>query len=229
MIGIIGAMKEEVNGIIDLMDNRVKETIGPMNFIQGTLENKSCVVAVCNPGKVNSAICAQTMILNFNLRAMINVGVAGGIGNNVRIGDVVLAKDVVQYDLDTTELGDARGMICGLNIVRIPTSVYINNKIMEISKKIKDTNFHSGTISTGDRFISDRLFLNKIKKEFGAIACEMEGGSIGQVCYINEVDFAVIRVISDNADNDSPIDYANFMKIAAKKGNDIVRILFKVI
>lgn len=156
------------------------------------------------------------MILRYSPDAVINVGVAGGIGKGIHIGDVVISRGLVQHDMDTTALGDKKGLISGLNLVTIPAAP----KLTELAASVAESVYgrqkvHIGIIATGDQFIGDAERLNRIADEFGASACEMEGGSIAQVCCLNHTDFVVIRAISDNANEHAAVDFTQFAKESA--------------
>ena len=217
MIGIIGAMAVEVEKLVSVMTNETAETISSIDYHIGKIQGVDCVVAQCGVGKVAAAVCAQTMILRYNTDKVINVGVAGGIGSEIHIGDIVISKGLVQHDMDTTSLGDEKGLISGLNIVTIPASDYLVNLVSKTASEIYGQGIHIGIIATGDQFIGNAEKLNTIAKDFGASACEMEGASIAQVCYINHVDFVVIRAISDNANEHADIDFTQFVVSSAYK------------
>ena len=222
MIGLIGAMKIEVDNLKKVMTGLKSTVISNIEFSTGKINNVECVVAISGVGKVNAAMCTQTMILNFSPDFIINVGVAGAVSENIKICDVVFVDYVLQHDMDTSGVGDEKGMISGINLIKIPCSKKINNKLLGASKYIKNTNFHVGTVMTGDQFINDKKTLISLKNEFGGVACEMEAAAIGQVCYINKVDFAVVRAISDNANDNATFDYALFIQKAAKISNDLI-------
>lgn len=222
MLGIIGAMEIEINGLKEKMTDVRTRTISGIPFSTGKLFGVECVAAVCGIGKVNAAMCAQTMILTFQPDYVLNTGVAGGMGKGIRIGDLVVASDVVQHDMDTSAVGDPKGFLSGIDLVHIPCSQRLVDQVLAAADGMEDTQVHTGTIVTGDQFINDRDTLNRLMTEFGGIACEMEGGSIGQVCCANGVAFAVVRAISDNANDDSHIDYPQFVGIAAKKSIQLV-------
>lgn len=224
MIGIIGAMDVEVESLVNNMKNREDFVICNIKYTKGKLNGKECVVAKCNPGKVNAAVCAQIMIFKFLPSYIINTGVAGAITDSLSIGDIAVAENVVQHDVDTSPLGDPRGMISGIDLIKIPCSKYLTENILAILNE-SEINFSVGTILTGDQFINDREKLNCLSSDFSGIACEMEGGSIGQVCYINNVEFIVIRSISDGANNNSEFDYKEFVKLSAKRSSDLVEKL----
>lgn len=221
-IGIIGAMQVEIDGITALMANKEIQTISGIEFISGELYGKRIVAAVCGIGKVFAAVCAQTMILCFEPDVIINSGVAGTLTDELSIGDAAVASSVVQHDMDTTAIGDEPGLISGINVVYIPTSEKAT-ELLESCVRLLNINVKTGTIATGDCFINDTARKNEITEKFGAIACEMEGAAIGQVCYINGVNFSVLRAISDGGDENSSLDYPAFVKLAASRSIEIMK------
>ena len=216
LIGIIGAMDIEVNGIISSMNETTEKTISGMRFYSGKLFGKDVVVSKCGVGKVFSAICAQTMILEFKPNVIINTGVAGALSKELNILDVVIAKNVVQHDMDTSAIGDPKGLISGINIIYFESDERLVN-LMRKSSQNADCNFVVGTIATGDKFVSNGTEKEEIKTCFGAIACEMEGASIAQTCFVNKIPFAIIRAISDG--EGAEMDFATFAELAA--GNSV--------
>lgn len=226
MIGIIGAMAVEVENLVHEMEAAQTEQISGILYYSGKIAGVDCVVAQCGVGKVAAAVCAQTMILKYQPSALVNVGVAGGIGQDIHIGDIVISRGLVQHDMDTSALGDKKGMISGLNLVEIPACAKTVDLVAQTAKGIYGNGVHVGVIATGDQFISDGETMRKLATEFHASACEMEGGSIAQVCYMNQVDFVVIRAISDNADQDASVDFVTFARESAHKSAElIVRLL----
>ena len=222
MIGIIGAMAVEVEDLIEIMSDKRMENISGTLYHIGKVKGMDCVVAQCGVGKVAAAVCAQTMILKYQPQVLINVGVAGGIGENIHIGDIVISRGLVQHDMDTSALGDEKGMISGINMVVIPASQNLVNQVASAAAGIYGDGVHVGIIATGDQFICDAGKLKRLAVEFDASACEMEGGSIAQVCWINKVDFVVIRAISDNADEDASVDFATFAVVSAHKITELI-------
>lgn len=219
MIGIIGAMAVEVEGLIEAMENKSSETVSRMTFWRGTLAGVECVVAQCGAGKVNSAVCAQTMILRYGASPIINTGVAGGVGSRaVRIGDLVVAEGVTQHDYDTTPIDGDKGRdlpILGRSVLE--TDARVSGLLADCAREVYNGNVHRGLIATGDQFIGGKERLHAIAERTGAIACEMEGGSIGQACALADVPFAVLRAISDNADDNAVDDFPKFAKESAEK------------
>jgi adenosylhomocysteine nucleosidase len=225
MIGIIGAMRVEVEDLISIMTDETTETISSVTYHIGKINGVPCVVAQCGVGKVAAAVCAQTMILKYQPSALINVGVAGGIGENIHIGDIVISSGLVQHDMDTSAVGDEKGLISGLNLVTIPASKNLIDLVASISNEVFGQGVHIGIIATGDQFICSREKFQAIADEFGACACEMEGASIAQVCYINQVDFVVIRSISDNANEEASVDFNTFAVTSAHKLTELIHKL----
>ncbi len=218
MIGIIGALDIEVQGLIANMKDPKETVISTIAFVSGTIEGVPCVVARCGIGKVNAALCAQTMILSFHPCLIINTGIAGGTSDKTRIGTLVTADRLVQHDMDTTILGDEVGTIFLAQEQRIyfPCCEELNRRLTEAAQEDGITNLVCGTIATGDRFIGSFEDRRTLFERFGAVACEMEGGSIAQVCFINGVPFTVLRSISDDSSGDSGVEYATFSRSAAQ-------------
>ena len=206
MVGIIGAMSVEIEKIQAFIQNPKEEIISGMKFISGTISGKKVVVCVCGIGKVFAGICAQTMILTYHPKAIINIGVAGTLTTDLQITDIAIANQMVQHDMDTSPIGDPVGLISGINIVEIPCDPTLVKIIEECVSEL-GINYVVGTITSGDQFLVDKTRKENIVELFNGIACEMEGAAIGQVCYVNNVAFAVIRAISDTADDSAHMDY----------------------
>ena len=226
IIGIIAAMDSEMAAIKDSMTDKTTETVSGIDFVRGNLSGKEVVVAKCGIGKVFAAICAQTMILKYAPKLVINTGVGGTLTNKLGIGDIAVACDVVQHDMDTSPLGDPVGLVSGINVVHFPA----DKTAVELIGKAADSlgiNNVKGTIASGDQFIASKEKKAYITENFGAIACEMEGAAIGHTCYVNDTPFAVIRAISDSADDSSHMDYGEFLKIVAERSFKVVTSFVK--
>lgn len=225
MIGIIGAMDIEVNGLKQAMTETKEETISGVTFTSGKIGKQDCVVAKCGIGKVNAAIAAQTMILCYAPDRIINTGVGGSTCRKTHVGYVVIAENVVQHDMDTTVIGDKPGelFLPGEKLVYLPCDQSLIHDLKNACEKTADIHYVLGTVATGDQFISGNDKRNRLNDRFGAVACEMEGGSIGQVCYVNHVPFIILRAISDSmSEEDDAVEYAVFSKSAAENS---IRIL----
>lgn len=226
VVGIIGAMKVEITRLLECMEIDKAESISSMDFFHGKIDGYCVIIAACGPGKVNAAICTQTMILRYAPDLIINTGTAGSLSTGLGVGDLAIASAVVQYDIDTTALGDPRGLVSGIDMIEFNCAPFIIENLVESVDRL---NYEVGIIATGDRFLGSIEEKQAILNHFDAIACEMESASIGQVCYMNRVPFGIIRSISDNADHESCIDYTEFLEMAASKAASIVRIFLEKI
>lgn len=227
LIGIIGAMEIEVNGLKSLMNGAKIEEISSVKYYSGSINGIECVVAEAGVGKVNAAVCAQTMILKYNPDIIINIGVAGGLAPELGTGDIAVADRVVEHDMDTTPVGDELGFISGINKVYMDCDKEISDKLYKAASALDGLNVKRGVIASGDQFIASDEQRDKIIKSFNAIAAEMEGASIGHVCTMSGVRFGVMRAISDGANSDSVVDFPTFAKMAAENSINIILKLFE--
>lgn len=226
MIGIIGAMQVEIQHLKDSMENVKTVNVSGVDFFLGNINGKEVVAAVCGVGKVFSAICAEAMILKFNPSVIINIGVAGTLSDKLNTTDIAIASSVVHHDLDTSPLGDPIGLISGINIINIDC----DKNVVDILKKSVNSlgiNNEIGVIASGDQFVSTSERKKFIKDNFNAVACEMEGASIGHVCHVNNVKFGVLRAISDGADEKSHMQYHEFVPVAAKNSFNVIMSFIK--
>ena len=220
MIGIIGAMDVEVENLKAKIENKKIESFSGIEFVSGKMFGKDVVVAKCGIGKVFASICAEAMILKYEPDYIINTGVAGTLTCELSIGDVAISENLCQHDMDTSPIGDPKGLLSGINIINIPADEYLVN-LAETVIKEQNINCKKGIIASGDQFIASKEQKDFIVSEFNAIACEMEGASIGHVCYVNKVKFLVLRAISDSADNSSHMDYPTFLKMASENSTKV--------
>ncbi len=215
-VGIIGAMKIEVDALCDMMQAVTVEEIAGISFYRGMLCDRQVVVAQCGIGKVFAAMCAQVMILTYAPAVIVNTGVAGTLTDKLSIGQVAIATQLVQHDMDTTPLGDPAGLISGINKVYFPTDKNAAACLGECVAA-EGVTYATGTIASGDQFIATQAQKDFIKTTFhNVVACEMEGASIAHVCYMNNTPCAVLRAISDGGDDDAAMDYPTFCAYAAQ-------------
>lgn len=220
-IGIIGAMSEEVQGIKKLMTDIEEEKIGTLTFYTGVMHDKDIVLLETGIGKVNAAIGATLMIEAFDVEEIIFTGVAGGINEELDLGDVVISRDLIQHDFDTSAFGDKLGMI-----PRMDNSIFkADDELIELAvnagKKLKGK-VVVGRVLSGDQFIASPEKIAFLKKEFNGDCTEMEGAAVGHVCQVLDIPFVVIRTMSDKANSDAHTDYATFMRIAADNSVTLV-------
>lgn len=221
LIGVIGAMKPEIDALKAKLCDTTVTVISGVEFVRGTLDGVEVVAAVCGIGKVFAALCAQTLILTFHPDLVVNIGVAGSTSPDLNIGDIAVAQSVVQHDMDTSPLGDPVGLISGINVIHFPCAAPY---VTLFEEACADLGLHSqtGVIASGDCFVHSSEKKNWLRDTFHAIACEMEGGAIGHVCYVNDTDFCVIRAMSDNGDETSDRDYKDSLQRASDAALDVM-------
>ena len=223
MIGIIGAMDEEVSKLKELMSDVIVETKASMDFYKGKLKGKDVVIVRSGIGKVNAAICTQILVDKYSVDAVINTGIAGSLSASIDIGDIVLSEDALQHDIDATGFGYEPGVI-----PRMETSVFkADNMLRKIAKEScekvnPDIKVFEGRVVSGDQFISDKDKKKYILDNFSGYCTEMEGAAIAQVAYLNNIPFLIIRAISDKADDSATEDYPTFEAKAIKHSVNLV-------
>lgn len=219
VIGVIGAMQMEIDNLKEAMEDTTTVAYSGVNYLCGKIGDKEIVAAVCGIGKVFAAICTEAMILKFQVDMVINIGVAGSLTKELGVLDVAVARNVVQHDMDTSPLGDPVGLLSGINIVLLETNEDMRKLLCSCLEE-KKISYRQGTIATGDQFIAKKEQKELIRSRFDAIAAEMEGGSIGHVCYMNQVPFAILRSISDS--EGGAMDYQTFAEKAAVQSIEVV-------
>lgn len=229
MVGLISAMRVEIEALLNDMRDKRTVSCGHMSYTAGKLYGKDTALCVCGPGKVNAAAYTDTLIHLFAPDYVINLGVAGAVGKALDIGDIVIADQCVQHDLDATALGDPPGLVWGLDLVDLPCDQSLADKLALAAKGVPGLRMYRGRIATGDQFISGPQMKKKIADLFDCLACEMEGGAVAQVCYLRNIPVCVVRSISDNADGSAHMDYAKFTQLAAGRSMALVRAVFETL
>lgn len=211
MIGIIGAMEEEIVKIRTVMETTESSEMAGMIFYQGKLYNKELVLVNCGIGKVNAAVCTQILISVYKAELIINTGIAGGLTSDINIGDIVISSDAVQHDVDATGFGYSLGQIPRMDTFEFKADKYLAELACQCCQEVNpDISAYIGRIATGDIFVSDGKIKKRIRQEFNAYCVEMEGGAIAQTAYLNKVPFVIIRALSDKADASADTDYTAF-------------------
>ena len=230
MIGIIGAMEDEVAALKDAME--VRETIekASMIFCRGVLGGKDVVVVRSGIGKVNAGICAQILVDRFNVDILINTGIAGSLDAKIDIGDMVISTDALHHDMDASEFGDPLGQVPRMDVLSFPADECLVKKAVQASKKSNpDIHTFTGRIASGDQFIASREVKERIVQNFHPLCVEMEGAGIAQAAYLNHVSYVIIRAISDKADNSAHVDYPTFERQAIAHSVRLVKELLTII
>lgn len=218
-IGIIVAMQEEFDEIINIMDKEKElEKVYNITFVKGKIRDNNVVVVQSGVGKVNAARTTQILINSFEVKFVINVGSAGALNPMLNIGDIVLAEKVIQHDFDITAFNHKKGYITGVGDY-INSDEELVEKLKNAVKNIEDKTFKvvTGVIASGDIFCTEPKMKDKIYSKFNAECVEMEGAAIAQVCYLDDIPFVVLRSISDSPNGNNAIVFDEFVKLASKR------------
>ena len=228
-------MKEEIQTLLNHLENKKSFHKGMRTYFSGNLYNREVVLAFSRWGKVASATTTTQMLNDFEISEIIFTGVAGSINDNIHIGDIVIGKNMFQYDMDASPLVDP------LEIPLLDKKYFetdyskrtvlaraSNNFLMNYADfidelearnfNINDPKIFIEDIGSGDQFISTKEQINSIKKRVPSVGCvEMEGASVAQVCYEYKIPFNIIRTISDQADDNAAIEFQKFAEEIASK------------
>ncbi len=228
-IGIIGAMEPEVVHLIESLEKPSFETVAGIEFVSGELGGKEVIVTRSGIGKVAASLATSLLIEKFAPDAVINTGSAGGFVDELAIGDIVISSEVRHHDVDVTAFGYEIGQMAQQPAAFIP-----DNKLVAAAKSaiasLGEVKAIEGLICTGDSFICDPERTKTMLSHFPTMAaCEMEAAAIAQVCHAFEVPFVVIRSLSDNANDDSPVDFDSYLVKAGHHSALMVIALIKAL
>lgn len=213
-------MQEEMQEIRKIMDNIQEKSIHGLVIYEGEINGLKLILTQSGVGKVNAARTTQILIDYYLIKCMINVGSAGGVQENLKIGDIVIGESLLQHDFDITAFGHPKGYITNLGINFKSDKEWIKKAQQAIKKVVeqeKEVNVVTGIIASGDIFCTNVEMKNKINSKFNAICVEMEGAAIAQVCTLNQIPFLIIRSISDVPNGNNQIDFAIFLEQASKR------------
>ena len=243
----MGAMPEEIEGVINLLTNCTTVKTGKRTYFSGQINGIDTVVVFSRWGKVAAATTVTTLINKFQITELIFTGVAGAIDSELNIGDIVLGSRLIQHDMDARPLmqqfeipllsriyleSDANLLHCSSIAIG---ELLANKKLHSVisdedlnSFNITQPNFVVGDIASGDQFFSSNEKKYNLHKQLPTILCvEMEGAAVAQVCFEHEIPFVIIRTISDVADDNSPIDFPSFInKISSKYAAEIIKNIY---
>ncbi len=215
-IAIVSAMQEELAAVLALMQGQQKKTIAGRDFWHGQLHGRDVVVVLSRIGKVAAAATATILIERFGVQSLVFTGVAGGLHNSVQVGDVVVATEFLQHDMDASPMFP-RFEVPLTGMSRFATHAGLSQQLMEaVQIALPKVRVHSGLVVSGDRFVSSSLESDVLQAALhDALAVEMEGAAIAQVCADYGIAFAAVRTISDRADDDAHGDFMAFIQTTA--------------
>lgn len=247
-IAILSALAEEQRGLIEQLANPVRVTRGGRDFWRGELQGRRVVLALSKIGKVAAATTATTLIEAFDARRIVFTGVAGGLGPGVQVGDVVVATEFVQHDMDASPIFP-RYQIPLYGRSRLACDATLSAMLLEAARAgvtgaggrfVQNIGgagrvVHAGLIASGDRFVCGAAESRALQAAlqtagFAPLAVEMEGAAVAQVCLDYGVPFAAVRTISDRADDLAHVDFSRFVaEIASRYALEIIRQLMPLL
>lgn len=220
-IGLLVAMEEELDRLKEAISTEEVIQIANQQFFDGHINGQAVTVVQSGIGKVNATIATSLLISEFDVDLVINTGSAGGIGSELSIGDLVISTNLAYHDADNRGFGYTYGQI-----PQMPAQYKADEKVTKLlNESAVDTGWHvqKGLIVTGDSFISSDEQINRIKEHFPeALATEMEGGAVAQTCMQFDIPFAVVRAISDVADEEATVNFDEFVLQAGKRSAELV-------
>ena len=228
-LGIIGAMQVEVEALVGKLENKTEHRQGWITFYEGVLEGLDVVIVQCGVGKVNAAMCAQSLIDRFCVTHLVNTGIAGSLNPALDIGDLVVSRDAMYHDFDCVHFGYEMGRVPGLDVVAFPADEIMISLATAAAEAVNPGHVRTGRIASGDLFVAEKSVKEAIIAKTAALCTEMEGAAIAHTAYRNGVPFVILRAISDKADDSAQMDYPTFEAIAANRCAAVTMTMAKML
>ena len=216
-LGIIGAMRIEVETLLDKMENVTMTKHAWSEYYEGTLEGLNVVVVQCGVGKVNAAMCAQILCSCYGVTHLVNTGIAGSLCADLDIGDLVVSRDAMYHDFDCNAFGYPSGKVPGMDVIAFPADETMMGYAFAAAEAVNPGHTRIGRVASGDQFVAEKALKEKIIDTTQGLCTEMEGAAIAQTAYRNGIPFVILRAISDKADDSAEMDYPTFERIAAHR------------
>ena len=216
-LGIIGAMRIEVETLLDKMENVTMTKHAWSEYYEGTLEGLDVVVVQCGVGKVNAAMCAQILCSCYGVTHLVNTGIAGSLCADLDIGDLVVSRDAMYHDFDCNAFGYPSGKVPGMEVIAFPADETMMGYAFAAAEAVNPGHTRIGRVASGDQFVAEKALKEKIIATTQGLCTEMEGAAIAQAAYRNGIPFVILRAISDKADDSAEMDYPTFERIAAHR------------
>ena len=226
-LGIIGAMEEEVETLLGLMEEKRESQKAGSRFYDGVLEGLPVTVVQCGVGKVNAALCAQILCDCFGVTHLVNTGIAGSLCAELDIGDLVLSRDAMYHDFDCTHFGYPFGKVPGMDVIAFPADDTLLGCAFAAAEAVNPGHARVGRVASGDQFVASKDVKERIIEATRGLCTEMEGAAIAQTAHRNRLPFVILRAISDKADDSAEMDYPTFERIAAHRCAEVTRHLAK--
>ncbi|AFH64368.1 5'-methylthioadenosine/adenosylhomocysteine nucleosidase [Paenibacillus caseinilyticus] len=221
-IGVIGAMKEEIELFHEGMKGVTQTVKAGITFYEGTFHDRSIVLCKSGVGKVNAAVTTQILIDTFGVEAVLFTGVAGAVDPGLDVGDIVVSTECLQHDMDVTALGFPRGTIPYEATSLFAADEKLRKLAAEVSAELFGARVKEGRVLSGDQFISSRETVSQLYTELSGACTEMEGAAVAQACSMNGIPFVIIRSMSDKADGSAHVNFAEFTQQASENSFRII-------
>jgi len=234
---ILSALPEEQGNLVTALTDAQQSTHAGRTFWRGKLHGQSVVLALSGIGKVAAATTATVLAERFTVARMVFTGVAGGMGDGVQVGDVVVAQDTLQHDMDASPIFP-RWEVPSYGTARMACDVQLSTQLLQAARAClaatqTTARVHYGLIASGDQFISTARASQTLRADWQAagyqvLAVEMESAAVAQVCRDFRLPFAAMRSISDRADDSASVDFTEFVRtVASRYTEDIVQRLVR--
>ncbi len=226
-LGIIGAMTEEIETLVEKLEGKTESRRTGSTFYEGRLEGLDVVIVQCGVGKVNAAMCAQTLCDLYGVTHIVNTGIAGSLCADLDIGDLVVSRDAMYHDMDAVHFGYPYGKVPGMDVTAFPADETMIGYAYTAAEEVNPGHTKIGRVASGDQFVAVKELKEKIIANTQGLCTEMEGAAIAQVAYKNGLPFVILRAISDKADDSAEMDYPTFERIAAHRCAEVTMQLAK--
>lgn len=221
VIGILGAMDEEIKYLLEDMEHSEKAVKAGLDFYSGRIGGRDVVVSKCGVGKVNAAVATQLMITEFQAGTLLFTGVAGALHPGLEVGDIVISSECMQHDMDCTPLGFSRGVIPFQDVSVFPADPQLAALAEKVCGEL-GVRHVTGRVLSGDQFIASRERVAALRDQLNGACAEMEGAALAQVCHMNSIPFLVIRAMSDKADGSADVSFNAFTVAASRLSHEIL-------
>ena len=226
-LGIIGAMTEEIETLVEKLEEKKESCRTGSVFYEGKLEGLDVVIVQCGVGKVNAAMCAQTLCDLYEVTHLVNTGIAGSLCADLDIGDLVVSEDAMYHDMDAVHFGYPYGKVPGMDVTAFPADKTMIQYACAAAEAVNPGHNKIGRVASGDQFVAVKELKERIIANTQGLCTEMEGTAIAQTAYRNGLPFVILRAISDKADDSAEMDYPTFERIAAHRCAEVTMKLAK--
>lgn len=228
LIGLIGAMDEEIMLLLQSMENKQTTVKAGIHYYKGDICGKPVVLCKSGVGKVNAAVTTQILLDTFGVTKILFTGVAGAVHPCLNIGDIVISSHCIQHDMDVTALGYPKGVIPYQEVSTFAADEALV-KLAEQACSVLKQHSITGIVLSGDQFIASSAMVAELREQMNGACAEMEGAAVAQVCNMNAAPFVIIRSMSDKADGSAHVNYQEFTILASRRSHAILEYMLKAL